>query len=150
MIRRFEALHRKWTAWAMLPIGLTALLSIYRPSFLAGAERQTSDALLRLARRQPPDGRVVVVDIDERSLAAVGQWPWRRDVLGSLIAHIRARGASVVALDVLLAEPERANANGRSTDAALADVVRGGHVAIGYALTFDPDAPTRPECPRKG
>src|SRR5215467_7701597 len=132
MIRRFEALHRKWTAWAMLPIGLTALLSIYRPSFLAGAERTTSDAMLRLARTRPPDGRVVIVDIDERSLAAVGQWPWRRDVLGSLISRVRSLGASAVAVDVLLAEAERADAGRASTDGKLADMLRGGHVVLGF------------------
>src|SRR5262252_2015108 len=146
MIRRFEALHRKWTAWAMLPIGLTALLSIYRPSFLAGAERQTSDALLRLARRQPPDGRVVIVDIDERSLAAIGQWPWRRDVLGMLVSRVRSLGAAAVAVDVLFSEPERPSEGNVSTDPQLAEALNGGRTVLAFALTFDPAAGPPPRC----
>src|SRR5215468_769429 len=146
MIRRFQALHRKWTAWALLPIGFTALLSIYRPSFLAGAERQTSDALLRLARRRPPDGRVVIVDIDERSLAAIGQWPWRRDVLGMLVSRVRSLGAAAVAVDVLLSEPERPSEGNVSTDPQLADVLKGGRTVLGFALTFDPQTGPPPQC----
>ena len=107
MTRRFQALQKKWTAWALLPISVTMLLSIYRPPVIGGVERQTSDALLRLARTHPPDGRVVIVDIDERSLAAVGQWPWRRDIMGRLITSLRAGGASVIAIDVIFAESDR-------------------------------------------
>src|SRR5215831_8534166 len=146
MIRRFQALHRKWTAWALVPIGLTALLSIYRPAFLAGAERQTSDALLRLPRRRPPDGRVVIVDIDERSLAAIGQWPWRRDVLGSLVSHVRSLGAAAVAVDVLLSEPERPSEGNVSTDAQLADALLSGRSVLGFALTFDRADGRPPSC----
>jgi adenylate cyclase len=51
-------------------------------------------------------------------------------------------------VDVLLAERERAGANGASTDDALVDVVRGGRVAIGYALTFDQGSSAPPDCPR--
>jgi len=146
MIRRFQALHRKWTAWALLPIGFTALLSIYRPSFLAGAERQTSDALLRLARRRPPDGRVVIVDIDERSLAAIGQWPWRRDVLGMLVSRVRSLGAAAVAVDVLFSEPERPSEGNVSTDPQLAEALKGGRTVLAFALTFDPAAGPPPRC----
>ena len=134
--------------WLLAPLAAVALLSLVRPHLLAGAERATYDALARQDRAHHADRRVMIVDIDERSLSAVGQWPWRREVLGSLVARIRSLGAAAVALDVLVAEPERAGANGTSTDDALVDVVSGGRVAIGYALTFEPGSPAPPDCPR--
>jgi len=137
MMRRFRALLKTGAVPALWPVMVVALLSVYRPAFLAGSERVTSDALLRLVRVHPPDGRVAIVDIDERSLMEVGQWPWRRDVLGTLVSDVRALGASAVAVDVLLAEPERVAEGGVSTDAQFADVLRGGGVVVGYALTFD-------------
>jgi CHASE2 domain-containing sensor protein len=146
MTRRFQALQKKWTAWALLPISVTMLLSIYRPPVIGGIERQTSDALLRLARTHPPDGRVVIVDIDERSLAAIGQWPWRRDVLGALVSHVRSLGAAAVAVDVLLAEPERPSEGNVSTDADLADALREGRAVLGFALTFDRADGRPPSC----
>src|SRR6185295_20372525 len=93
-------------------------LSMYRPAFLEWAERGTYDTLVRAAGTRPPDERVAIVDIDERSLAAVGQWPWRREVIGQLVSRIRSAGAQAVALDMLFAEPERTGADG-STDPRL-------------------------------
>ena len=56
---------------------------------------------------QPPGKRVVIVDIDERSLMTLGQWPWRRDVIGRLITRLRDMGASVIGLDIIFAEADR-------------------------------------------
>lgn len=50
---------------------------------------------------------VAVVDIDEGSLKAYGQWPWPRTRLAELVERVRAAGATVIAFDVLLAEPDR-------------------------------------------
>ena len=63
----------------------SALLSLYRPAFLDKLEYASYDALLRAARTHPPGGDVVIVDVDERSLSSVGQWPWRRDLVGNLV-----------------------------------------------------------------
>ena len=146
MMRRFRALSRIGAISALLPVVAVAVLSMYRPAFLAGAERATSDALLRLARARPPDGRVAIVDIDERSLSAIGQWPWRRDVLGTLVSRVRSLGASAVAVDVLLAEAERTDGGNSSTDPQLAEMLRGGGVVLGFALTFDHADGPPPSC----
>lgn len=58
-----------------------------------------------------PDQRIVIVDIDETSLNQVGRWPWSRRTIGELIGKLHDAGAVVIALDMLLAEPERNPAN---------------------------------------
>lgn len=68
-----------------------------------------------------PDGRTLIVAIDERSLAALGQWPWPRDVHARLVDRLRESGARAVALDLVLSEPDRA---GAANDVALADAMR--------------------------
>jgi HD-GYP domain-containing protein (c-di-GMP phosphodiesterase class II) len=145
MTRRFKV---RATPWALLPIAAAAALSLYRPSSFLGLERASYDTLVRLEHRRPPDGRVVIVDIDDRSLATIGQWPWRRDVIAALVSRLRTSGAAAVALDVLLAEPERTAAHERSTDSELADALRAGGVVTGYAFTFDHPQP-RGSCPRQ-
>lgn len=50
---------------------------------------------------------VVIVDIDEESLSAVGQWPWPRYRLARLIQTVNALGARTVGLDIILPEPDR-------------------------------------------
>ena len=65
------------------------------------------DTLQRISPRDYEPVGVRVVDVDEASLAVVGQWPWPRDILADLVLQLQAYGASVVAFDVLLAEPDR-------------------------------------------
>ena len=55
----------------------------------------------------PASELVEVVDIDEASLAHLGQWPWPRDVLARLQDRLHAAGARVVAWDMLFAERDR-------------------------------------------
>ena len=121
----------------LLPTLAAALLSLVRPPFLAGLEFGTYDILLRAAPTRPPLDRIVIVDIDDGSLTAIGQWPWRRDVLGQLIDRLRSAGASTVALDIIFAEPDRSDDSKASPDATLAETLRGGKVVLGYALTFE-------------
>lgn len=79
-----------------------------------------------------PDARVVIVDINDASLAAIGRWPWPREVMAELVARIRAAGAVLVGVDVLFPESDS-----QVADTALAkqlaqeDVV--GAVAFGFA-----------------
>ncbi len=73
----------------LLPTLVTALLSLTRPAFLRSLEYGTYDRLLRAAETRPPTDRIVIVDIDDRSLTTVGQWPWRRDVVGQLVDRLR-------------------------------------------------------------
>ncbi len=54
-----------------------------------------------------PDNKIVIVDIDERSLQAEGQWPWDRFKVGKLVEQLAAYGVIVVGFDVTFPEPQR-------------------------------------------
>jgi adenylate cyclase len=123
--------------FGLLPTIATALLSLYRPAFLRNWESSAYDTVLRRTVTRPPAGHIVIVDIDDRSLSAVGQWPWRRDVIGELVERLRGLGAATIALDIVFAEPERSAGAGPSPDAALAETLKRGAILLGYAMTFD-------------
>jgi adenylate cyclase len=127
---------------------VTATVAVFPPRLLERLDNAAYDILLRSARPRPPDPRVVIVDVDERSMSTIGQWPWRRDVIGDLIARLRQLGAATVALDVVFAEPDRYGDPGgparrmhasapATSDAALAATLRGGRVVLGHAMRFD-------------
>jgi adenylate cyclase len=66
------------------------------------------DFYQRLApREQTADLPVRIVDIDEASLAEIGQWPWPRDKLALLTERLTELGAAAIAYDVLFPEPDR-------------------------------------------
>ena len=68
-------------------------------------------------------GGSFIVDVDERSLSAIGQWPWRRDLIGRLVARVREMGASTVALDVIFADARTASRLANIERNAVADTV---------------------------
>ena len=51
--------------------------------------------------------RTVIIDIDEASLQAEGQWPWSRTRIADLVDRLTDAGVVVIAFDILFAEPER-------------------------------------------
>ncbi|MBX3679703.1 MAG: CHASE2 domain-containing protein [Rhodocyclaceae bacterium] len=74
------------------------------------------------------DEDVVVVAIDDTSIARIGRWPWPRTVHAELLNRLREAGSGPVAVDVLFSEPALDDHTG---DEALADAIRAhGRVAL--------------------
>jgi PAS domain S-box-containing protein len=109
-------------------VGLFAL----RPGWFAGPQSRAYDVLARWAGGGALSEHVAVVEIDERSLAEYGRWPWPRDTLGRLVKSAGTAGAQVVALDVILSEQDRGN-----NDEVLAEAIRSVPTVIGYSMRFD-------------
>ena len=70
---------------------------------------------LLLPEEVEPDPRIVIVDIDEKSLLQEGRWPWSRSTIAALVNQVFASGAAVMAMDVMYVEPE-ANGVGELLD----------------------------------
>ncbi|HQO81421.1 MAG TPA: CHASE2 domain-containing protein, partial [Deltaproteobacteria bacterium] len=65
------------------------------------------DALARMDRHAHDDPGVVLIDIDEASLAAVGQWPWPRYRLAAMVDTLAASGPRAIVVDFFFPEPDR-------------------------------------------
>ena len=84
------------------------LFRVWDPQPIAGLRFVVFDTYQRLSPRQvDPAYPVRIVDVDEASLAEIGQWPWPRTKLAEIITRLKRDGAKVVALDLILAEPDR-------------------------------------------
>ncbi len=79
----------------------------HKPWLLASLDDQVTGAMFRWRRAVPAGEKVVIVDIDEKSLQRVGQWPWPRDILARLVEGVHAAGARVIGFDMVFAEPDR-------------------------------------------
>ncbi len=92
----------------LLAAGWSAL--VWRPSGLRlSAQNGFYDLMLdRVALRQAPPG-VAVVDVDDDSLAALGQWPWPRYRTAALLDAVAQSAPRAIALDMLFAEPDRSS-----------------------------------------
>jgi adenylate cyclase len=116
---------------AALALGLGALY-LLAPALLDVAELGLYNQHFRLRGARPADDRIVIVAIDEPSLRALGRWPWPRAVLARLVEALDRAGAAVVALDILLSEPEVSGEQRAAAD--LARRLRAAPPAVERAL----------------
>ena len=108
------------------------------------------DTFQRVDPRVKTARPVTIVDIDEKSLAKFGQWPWPRTRIADMIISLTQLGAAVIAFDVVFAEPDRLNPDAAaetmryldevtrsklralpSNDQIFADAVRRSRVVLG-------------------
>lgn len=103
-----EARKRWFRAPLVVLMACIALaLELAHPSFLEKVELTSLDARFHLRGPLPPDPRVVIVAVDDDSVAEVGRWPWSRDTIGHLLERIlNEYGARVVAFDIVFSEPQ--------------------------------------------
>ncbi len=81
-------------------------LFVYRPAFVTFLDQKLYDVMhLSLKDRGTP--RPVIVDIDDKTLEAFGQWPWPRDLLARLCTVILQGSPRAVGMDILVSEPDR-------------------------------------------
>jgi adenylate cyclase len=155
---------RKQIVRVVLGLLVTGLLighaaRLYRLTVITHQDAFLYDVRLRATAAGGVDERVAIVDIDEKSLAELGRWPWGRDkvaaIVGALFDHY---GVAVVGFDVVFAEPDessgltvmerigRAQLRGNTAfhaalgelrqsldyDRVLADTLRGRAVVLGY------------------
>ena len=91
----------------LLMLAALVAFRVWDPPLLESLRGKIFDTYQRLHARAVTDYPVTIVDIDERSLQAIGQWPWPRTTLASLVDHLAARGAVAIGFDILFAEPDR-------------------------------------------
>ena len=98
---------------------LLAVLNVYKPEFFRFLDNKLYDTQLRSSRFAREDQTLknpVIVDIDEKSLARFGQWPWPRYRLALLLKKINSLGASAVGMDMFFPEKDRTSLNSVQKD----------------------------------
>jgi adenylate cyclase len=86
-----------------------AALRIVDPAPLRELRIRTFDTFQLIAPRVKKIRPVTIVDIDEKSLKKLGQWPWPRTNIADMVINLTNLGAAAIAFDVVFAEPDRLN-----------------------------------------
>ena len=149
---------------------LAALLGhaakLYQIGFVTQLDAFIYDTKVRLTMPHTIDERIVILDIDEKSLAEVGRWPWSRDRLSALMTKLfDTHGITLLGFDVVFAEPDDssglkslerlARTNLRDVggfqsslkelrpqldfDARFAEAIKGKSIVLGYYFSNRPD-----------
>lgn len=113
--RLSAVLAKKWKRGFYLYLaGLFTVLIVADAAFLhlAADMKQTAfDMMVRYRVVVPrPDPDIVIVDINEASLAAMakeyGRWPWPRQVLGEFVEQIEKQRPKAIVFDILFSDPD--------------------------------------------
>jgi adenylate cyclase len=91
-----------------LLIGFAAL-RVADPAPVEEIRVRTFDFFQRIDPRQKTARPVTIVDIDDKSLEKLGQWPWPRTRIAALVDELTRLGAVVIAFDAVFSEPDRLN-----------------------------------------
>src|SRR5450631_3744135 len=92
----------------VLLVGLAALRIADHP-LIQEVRVRTFDTFQRIDPRVKTARPVTIVDIEEKSLSKLGQWPWPRTRIADLVTNLTKLGAVVIAFDVIFSEPDRLN-----------------------------------------
>lgn len=103
LARRFKVAR----GLALLLLLALAALRVADPLPMQELRVRVFDLFQVLHPRDATQRPVVIVDIDEKSLKEIGQWPWPRTRIADLVTRLTQMGALVIAFDVVFAEPDR-------------------------------------------
>ncbi len=122
---KFKFLKRfiKHYSWAhLIALGVLAALVILRATDSQPVQLlrfKVFDGYQQITPREDSKQPVVIIDLDDESLAELGQWPWPRTLVAKLMLKLKKAGVAGVAYDIVFAEPDRTNPS------VLANSVRG-------------------------
>ncbi|WP_409522767.1 CHASE2 domain-containing protein [Nitrincola sp. MINF-07-Sa-05] len=146
-------MRRIWLQFLLAMSMLIMSLSLYlsSPPLLQTFELRLVDQMLVFRGEQPVDPDIVIVDIDERSLHQLGQWPWSRDLVAELLDQLTLSGIGMIGLDVVFAEPDRSSprrilaalgmevGNAPDFDEQLIQTIVNTPTVSGYVFAMEPD-----------
>ncbi len=151
------------TTW-VLPLGAlicVVFLQISNFSWVNWMRHRAFDAFQQLKPREYVDAGVRIIDLDDATLAKLGQWPWPRTQVAKLERRLQELGAAATVYDVFFSEADRTSPRALAAglppgpefaglkerlaklpdnDAVLARALREGRSVLGLALTTETNA----------
>ena len=108
LLRRMRRFGTGRIVGLLLLVDLLAL-RVWDPGLIEAIRHKSFDIYQLIHPRTAQQDLVSIVDIDERSLRALGQWPWPRTVMADMVLKIVDKGSTVIGFDVLFPEPDRSS-----------------------------------------
>jgi adenylate cyclase len=122
---------------------------LFLPASYQNLDDQLRDFMFLARGTIPASPEIVIVDIDEKSIHAIGQWPWERSIVSTLIKNLTAAKAGIIGLDIIFSEEDKTSPHRFAKqfkldqqlpnyDKQLAQTIRETPTILGYVFNFDP------------
>lgn len=133
---------------------------LFLPSYFQSLDNRVRDFYFNFRGTEKVSDAVVIIDIDEKSIKELGQWPWERDKFAKILTNLQESGVGIIGLDIVFSEADKTSpkrfakewniqrADLPDYDAILSETIASTPTILGYVLDFDKtnknDAPTVP------
>ena len=97
----------------------------------SSVDLQIQDWFIRTLPAKPSPQQITLIDIDERSLAELGPWPWPKPVVAQLMKSLRNKGAKLQVWDVYFADSHHSN------KALAVELSNASDIVLGQVLVID-------------
>ena len=130
---------------------LTSMAYLMLPAKFQALDNQLRDYMFVVRGFLEPSKDVVIIDIDEKSLKELGQWPWKRKDFAQVLQNLSDAGTGIIGLDIVFAEYDNSNPTkvlkelGYDTagvddyDLMLAQTVAATPTILGYVFVLEDD-----------
>jgi len=134
---------------ALLLGALTSYMYIQDTLFFENMNKKFTDMFFHFRGEVSPSLDIVIVDIDEKSLSELGQWPWSRDKVAVILENLTKAEVGIIGLDILFAEVDNSSPkkvlekfgfthiDAKDNDEALAQALANTPTIMGYIFDFE-------------
>jgi len=118
-------------------------------SLLDFLDKKIKDDFFIIRGIEKPTGNIVIVNIDEKSLLKLGQWPWERSKIATILKNLTNAGAGIIGLDIFFSEKDKKSPSliaknickiakkNYNSDKILANTIAQTPTLLGYVFNFE-------------
>lgn len=126
------------------------------PTFNTNFDEKIREIFFHIRGEIPTTQKILIVDIDEKSITELGQWPFARSHMAQVLVNLTQAGAGIIGLDIIFSEYDRSSpsfmakalnigGNFQDNDALLGAVIEQTPTIVGYYFTNDLDKNEPPQ-----
>jgi len=112
MIKKIKSffLNKSLVIFALL-FFVILLIRLANLDYVQSITNLSLDSYQKIFKYELAETPVIIVDVDEKSLGKIGQFPWNRKIFGDLVKTLKESGASVITFDIFFSEEDKQNPN---------------------------------------
>ncbi len=116
--------------------GLFSLLLYLNPTSLTRFNNNFIDSFFSFRGEVKASRDIAIIDIDEKSLKALGQWPWSRDKVAKIVKNLTDAKMGILGFDMVFAEKDRTSIKS-DHDKILADTLKTSPAILGFVFNLE-------------
>jgi len=87
----------------------TSSAYLFLPDYFQSLDDRVRDFYFKFHGPTKTSTDITIVDIDEKSIKELGQWPWERDKIATILQNLSNNGAGIIGLDIIFSEKDKSS-----------------------------------------